>query len=341
VNVRTDGSGQDAAVARNAVWPITFEDVRRAAERLRPHLTPTPLRRYPALDAWVGHGVRVWVKHENHQPTNAFKARNGMSALSALSPEARARGVVAATRGNHGAGLAWAGAELGVPVTVCVPLGNNPEKNDAVRALGATLVEEGRDYDESVAVAERLTRELGLTLIHSTGNRDVIAGAGTMTLEMLTQVPELEALVLSVGGGSQAVGGMVSARALKPGLPVYGVQAAGASAIHDSWHSGRPEPKASAATFADGLATRNVYEMTFGALQDGLAGFVAVTEAELAEAVRAALRVTHNLVEGAGAAGLAGLRRVAPELEGRNVGVVFSGGNIDAETLGRVLSGQL
>jgi threonine dehydratase len=322
-------------------WPITLDDVRAAGERLRPHLQPTPLRAYGLIDEAVGRAIRVRVKHENFQPTGAFKVRNGVSALAALATEKRKRGVVAATRGNHGLGLAWAGARLGAPVTVCVPVGNNPEKNAAVRALGARLVEEGRDYDESLVSAERLVREAGLHMVHSTNDASVVAGAGTLTLEMLEQAPEIDALVYSIGGGSQAVGGLTVARALRPGLPVYGVQAEGASAIHDSWKAGRPLSKPSAATFADGLATRNTYALTFEALREGLAGFVTVSEAELAEAVRLAHSATHTLVEGAGAAGLAGLLKLRDTLAGKTVGVVFSGGNIDQATLRRVLAGEI
>ena len=326
---------------RDGAWPITIEDVRAAAARLRPHLEPTPLRAYAGLDEAVGRGIRVRVKHENFQPTGAFKVRNGLSALTALAPELRQRGVVAATRGNHGLGVAWAGARLGTAVTVCVPVGNNPEKNAAVRGLGARLVEEGRDYDESVAVADRLVRESGLHLVHSTNDASVVAGAGTITLEMLEQGPEIDALVFAIGGGSQAVGGLTVARALRPGVPAYGVQAAGASAIHDAWHAGHPVSKPAAQTFADGLATRNTYAFTFGALREGLAGFVTVTEAELAEAVRLVHRATHTLVEGAGAAGLAGLLKLRDALAGKTVGVVFSGSNIDQETLRRVLAGEM
>jgi threonine dehydratase len=226
-------------------------------------------------------------------------------------------------------------------VTVCVPLGNNPEKNRAVRGLGARLVEEGRDYDESVQAAERLVAEEGLHLVHSTNDPAVVAGAGTLTLEMLEEAPGIEALVFSVGGGSQAVGGLTVTRALRSGLPVYAVQAAGASAIHDAWHLGRPVSKPSADTFADGLATRNTYPFTFGALREGLAGFVAVTDAEIAEAMRLLLSTTHTLVEGAGAAGLAGLLKLGATLAGKTVGIVLSGANIDEETLRRVLGGEI
>jgi threonine dehydratase len=322
-------------------WPITFADVEAARERLRPHLAGTPLRSYAALDEALGTGIRVAVKHENFQPTGAFKVRNGLSALTALPPARLERGVVAATRGNHGLGLAWAGRRLGAPVTVCVPVGNNPEKNAGVRGLGARLVEEGRDYDESVAAAERLVRDEGLHLVHSTNDASVVAGAGTLTLEMLEEEPGIEALVFSVGGGSQAVGGLTVARALKPDLPVYGVQATGASAIHDAWHLGRPVSKPSADTFADGLATRNTYPFTFGALREGLAGFVTATDAEIADAVRLVLSTTHTLVEGAGAAGLAGLRKLREALAGKTVGIVLSGANIDRDTLSRILTGDL
>jgi threonine dehydratase len=322
-------------------WPITFAEVVAARERLCPHLERTPLRTYAALDDAVGAGLRVLVKHENFQPTGAFKVRNGLSALTSLLPEQRKRGVVAATRGNHGLGLAWAGRRLGAPVTVCVPVGNNPEKNAAVVGLGARLVEEGRDYDESVAAAERLVREEGLTLVHSTNDPSVVAGAGTLTLEMLEDDPGIDALVYSVGGGSQAVGGLTVARALKAGVAVYGVQAKGASAMHDAWHLGRPVSLPSADTFADGLATRNTYAFTFGALREGLAGFVTVTDAEIADAVRLVLSTTHTLVEGAGAAGLAGLVKLRETLAGKRVGVVLSGANIDRHTLARVLTGEL
>jgi threonine dehydratase len=329
------------STGKATAWPITFEDVLAAAERLRPYLRPTPLRAYAPLDAAVGEGIRVFVKHENHNPTNSFKARNGLSLMSGLTEEARRRGVVAATRGNHGLGLAWAGSLLGARVTICVPRGNNPEKNEAIRGFGVELIEEGRDYDEVVRVAERLVRERGLHLGHSTNDPLVIAGAATLTLEILEENPRIEALVIGVGGGSQAVGALTVARELRPGLKVYGVQAEKASAIHDSWHAGHPIAKDTADTFADGLATRNVYDLTFPALRQGLAGFVTVSEGEMAESLRLLLRATHNLAEGAGAAGLAGLLKMRDTLSGKNVGVVLSGGNIDAVSLRRVLNGEI
>jgi threonine dehydratase len=322
-------------------WPIRFEDVLAARERLRPFLDPTPLRSHPGLDGAAGRGIRVRAKHENLQPTRSFKVRNAVAAVTALGAEERGLGIVAATRGNHGQGLAWAGRRLGVPVTICVPRGNSPLKNAAMRDLGAELVETGDDYDEAAAAADRLVRERGLALVHSTNNASVIAGAGTLALEMLEEAPDLEALVVAVGGGSQAVGALTVARAIRPGLRVYGVQAERASAIHDSWHAGVPFSRPSADTFADGLATRQTYALTFPALREGLAGFVAAGEREIADALRLIRRATGEEVEGAGAAGLAGLLKLRGEFEGRAVGIVLSGGNIDAETLRRVLDGEI
>src|SRR4051812_23339389 len=141
------------------MWPVTIADVLQARERIRAALPPTPFRGYAPLDEYVGYGIRVLVKHENHQPTQAFKVRNALAALTALSEEERKRGVVAATRGNHGQALAWAGKMVGAPVVVCVPRGNNPEKNEAMHGFGAEVIEQGDDYDSAVQVADRLVRE--------------------------------------------------------------------------------------------------------------------------------------------------------------------------------------
>ena len=322
-------------------WPVTMDAVLAARVRIERYILPTPLRRYRPLDEHVGAGVQIVVKHENHQPTNSFKIRNGLSFMTSLGREQLARGVVAASTGNHGQGIAYAGSLLGAGVTICVPAGNNPEKNAAMRSYGARVVEEGRDYDEAVEVMLRIAREEGRTIAHSTNDPAVVAGAATMTLEILDVEPHLDALVLAVGGGSQAVGALTVARAVRPSLEVYGVQAAGASAIHDSWHAREPRTTTRADTFAEGVATRSTYELTFPALLEGLAGFVTVTDAEIAASMRTILAVTHNLVEGAGAMGLAALPMLRDRLAGKRVGIVFCGGNIDTATLTRVLNGEV
>lgn len=328
-------------VVARSLWPVDLDAITAARDRIRPFVPVSPLRSYPVLDAEVGHDIRVFVKHENFNPTNSFKVRNGFSLVTSLSADEKRRGIVAATRGNHGLGLAYAGKTFGVPVTICVPLGNNPEKNAAMTALGARLIEQGRDYDESVTVADQIVRTEGAYLAHSTNNPQIIAGAGTMSLEIADQEPEIDAMVVAVGGGSQAVGAMTVMRALRPHVRVYAVQAAGARAGFESWHAGSPRVTDRADTFADGLATRSTYELTFPALRDGLADFITVTDAEIAAALRMLLRSTHSLVEGAGATGLAGLLALRERLAGQRVGIVLSGGNIDEQTLRRVLSREL
>jgi len=321
-----------------AAWPIAFDEVVAARQVLSEHLSPTPLRSYDLLDEAVGHGVRVLVKHENHQPTNAFKARNGLVALTRLDAEERARGVVTATKGNHGQGIAWAGRLLGVRSTICVPLENNPEKNAAMRAYGAELIEHGATYDDAAELARRLVGERGMTFVHSTNNPGVLAGAATIAHEVMEQTDEVDAFVISVGGGSQAVGAMTVLRELRPEVQVFGVQAALAPTIHDSWHAGERRPGGVGPTLADGLATGDIYGGTFAALREGLTDFITVSEDEIASAIRLLLRTTHNLAEGGGAAGLAGLRHLAPRLAGKRVVIYLSGGNIDQASLRRVLA---
>jgi threonine dehydratase len=322
-------------------WPISLADVRAARERIAKHITPTPVREYVPLNQAVGHDIRVLVKHENHNHTNSFKARNGLSAIAALSAEERSRGVTAATRGNHGQGIAWAGSLLGAPVTIYVPHGNNPEKNEAMRGYGAELVEVGRDFDEALAAVEAAVRDGGPTLLHPTNNPFVLAGAGTITLELLEQGAEPDAMVIAVGGGSQTVGALTVLRELRPETQVFAVQAEGAAAIYRSWKAGKPLTVPEADTFADGIATRSSYEMTLPTLCEGLAGFVTVTDAEIAEAMRLLIRTTHNLVEPAGAAGLAGLLRLREELAGKRVAVILTGGNVDQVTLRRVVTREI
>jgi threonine dehydratase len=323
----------------------SYEQIVAARGRLAPYLAVTALRSYAPLDEAVG--LHVLVKHENHQPTNSFKIRNALAAMTGLDGEQKKRGVIAATRGNHGAGIAWAGKRLGIPATVVVPHGNNPEKNTAIRGYGAMLVESGQTYDDAIAEMKRRAAAEGLVQIHSTNNTEVVAGAGTMSLEIFEQADamgeKIDAMVFSVGGGSQAAGAMLVSREQKRGVEVFGVQTESASAYHDSYHAKKVIARTPVATIADGIATGTAYELTFPVLQ-GLTGFVLVSEREIGEALRLLLETTHNLVEGAGAAGLAGLRRLAPELRERGVRtacVVMSGGNIDQATLRRVMAREI
>ncbi len=319
-------------------WPITFDNVLAARERLRPYLSPSPLRRYPQLDELVGHGIAVYVKHENHLPVQTFKVRNGLSAVTALDAATRERGVIGASTGNHGQGVAYAARLLGIPCTIVVPVGNNPEKNAAIRALGAELVEFGATYDDSARRCAELSAERGMWLVHGINDRTVIAGAATMTLEIMEQQPDVDAIFIALGGGSQAVGAMTVTRVLKPSVQVIAVQSEAAPAQFESWKAGKIRRGIPVRTFAEGIATGQAYEMTFPALKAGLADFVLVSEAALADSLRALIRTTHNLPEGAAAGGLAGLRQVAEVYAGRNVAIVMCGGNISLEGLKQILT---
>ncbi len=325
-------AGATEALAAGAL-PITFNDVLAAETRLRPHLAPTPLRHYDQLDELVGHGTHVLVKHENHNPTQSFKIRNGLNAILGRTVEQRGRGMIGASTGNHGQGIAYGGRLTATPVTICVPIGNNPGKNAAIRALGAELLEVGETYDLTVRACARIGAERGLVLAHSTNDPLVVAGAGTMTLEILQQEPELDALVIALGGGSQSVGALTVAAARKPSLKIYAVGAAGAAAQYESWMRGEKLVNQPINTFAEGIATGSAYDLTFDALRAGLSGFVTVSEDEIYAAVRDLIGITHNLPEGAGAAGLAGLRKLAPELAGKRVGIVMCGGNLSERDL--------
>lgn len=320
---------------------LDFADVLAARKRIAAYLTPTPFRNYPSLDKAVGNHICAYIKHENHLPTNSFKYRNGLAALTALSADERKRGVVAVTLGNHGQGVAVAGALLDIETKICVPLGNNPDKNQAIRDFGGALIEEGKDYDEAVQVAERLAKDFNIPLIHSVNNWDVIAGAATLTLELLEQQPDIEALVLCIGGGTHAVGAITVTQIINPKIAIYGVQAVGAPTTHDAWHAKKPIPGNKTDTFADGVRTRNIYPKTFQTLLDGLTDFITVTESEIATAVRLYLQHTHNLAEGAGALGLAGLLKLNNKLAGKKVGLILTGGNINQLTLKKVMNGEI
>ncbi|MEP6779492.1 MAG: pyridoxal-phosphate dependent enzyme, partial [Gemmatimonadaceae bacterium] len=284
---------------------ITIDRILAARERIAPYLSASPTRNYPLLDQLVGHGIHVLVKHENHLPVNSFKVRNGLAAVTALPPDVAARGVIAASTGNHGQGVAYAARQLGIPVVIYVPANNNPEKNASIRALGAELVEVGASYDECIVHCRARAELEGFSIIHSTNNVDVIAGAGTLTLELVEQHPEVSAMVVAVGGGSQAVGAITVAAARKPSMRVFGVQSSEAPGQFELWRTGDFSTVIASRTFAEGIATAGGYEMTYKPLRSGLEDFLLVSDAEIAQAVRDLWMTTHSLVEGAGAAGFA------------------------------------
>lgn len=309
-------------------------DVLAARSRLSPYLPRTPLHRYPQLDALVG--TATWVKHENHQPVGAFKVRGGINLVSQLDAEERRRGIIAASTGNHGQSIAYAGRLFGVRAIVCVPQGANPVKVAAIRSLDAEVVEQGADFDEARENCEALAARHGYRYIHSGNEPELIAGVGTLTLEILEDQPDLDVLIVPVGGGSGAAAACLVAAALAPGLRVIGVQSSGAPAGYRSWRDGELRTDRMA-TFAEGLATRSGFELPQRILREHLSDFVLVDDDQIRAAMLALLDTTRNLVESAGAASLAAALLLREQLAGQRVALVASGGNVSRAQLAALL----
>src|SRR5437762_5767061 len=318
--------------------PPTLKDIYAARARVARVVRASPLMRHPILALETG--LDVFVKHENHNPTGAFKVRGGVNLIASLDADAR-RGVITATTGNHGQSIALACQREGVPCTIVVPLGNNPEKNAAMRAYGAELIEFGRDFDEARERVEQLQHERGLRYVHSADEPLLIAGVGTYALEIFEEQPDTDVILVAIGGGSGACGCSIVRTGLGSTARVIGVQAERADAFARSWKGDTRIVGEKADTFAEGMATRVTFDLTFGILKKELDDVVSLTEDELAEGVRLALRATHNLAEGAGAAPLMAALKLRDQLKGKKVVCVMSGGNVDRATLARILADTL
>src|SRR5437773_1013284 len=314
--------------------PPTLKDVYDARPRVARLVRPTPLMRHPLLALETGLDIRV--KHENHNPTGAFKVRGGLNLIASLPDEDR-RGVITATTGNHGQSIAVACQQEGVPCTIVTPLGNNPEKNAAMRAFGAEIVEFGRDFDEAREKVEQMQHERGLRYVHSANEPLLIAGVATYALEIFDDLPDADVVLVPIGGGSGACGCSIVRTGIGSRAKIIGVQAAGADAFARSWRTRTRVVGEKADTFAEGMATRVTFDLPFAILRRELDDVVTLSEDELAEGVRLALRATHNLAEGAGGSTLAAAVKLRDRLAGRKVVCVMSGGNIDRATLRRVL----
>ena len=315
--------------------PPTLNDIYAARQRLEPHVRPTPLLKHPLLDEATG--LSIWVKHENHNPTCAFKVRGGLNLVQSLTNEEKVRGIVTASTGNHGQSIGWASRLNGVACTVFVPVDNNPEKNAAIRAFGATVEEIGTDFDEAREACERRAAETGARYVHSANEPHLIAGVGTYALEVFEQQPAADVVLVAIGGGSGACGLITVRNALGAKTRIIGVGAANADAVEKSWRGAARVVGSSANTFAEGLATRVTFDLTFDLLKQHLDDFVLLTEDELADGVRLALRTTHNLAEGAGSASMAAAVKMKDQLAGQRVVCIMSGGNLDQAKLKWIL----
>jgi len=315
--------------------PPSLADVRRARTVLSGVIRPTPLMRHPLLVAETG--LEIHVKHENHNPTGAFKIRGGLNLVASLDAGERTRGVITASTGNHGQSIAFAAQRTGVPCIVAVPTNNNPEKNAAMRAFGASVVETGRDFDEAREWVEQEAEARGLRYVHSANEPLLIAGVGTYALELFEELPDVDVVYVPIGGGSGASGCAIVRTGLGSKARIVGVQAEGADAFARSWRGPVRVAGDRIATFAEGLATRHTFDLTFDILKRELDDIVTLSERDLEEGVRLAVRATHNLAEGAGAASLMAAVKSRDQLQGKKVVCVMSGGNLNTAVLQRIL----
>ena len=312
-----------------------FKDVVRAQRRIASHLPRTPLYRNDQLSALLE--TDMFVKHENHLPTGAFKVRGGVNLIGQLSDAERESGVITASTGNHGQSIAFAAREFGVPATVYVPEGANPVKVAAIRTLGADIVFFGSDFDDARIECERVARETARRYVHSGNEPLLIAGVGTATLEMLEAQPDIDVIVVPIGGGSGAAGACIVAKAMRPSIRVIGVQSEAAPAAYKSWKA-HELVEDHMGTVAEGLATRTAFALPQRIMQRLLDDFVLVSDDELRSATLTMMEATRSLVELAAAAPLAGALRIRDQLRGARVALICSGANISREQLAALLN---
>jgi threonine dehydratase len=326
------------AISAEAVSPAA---IRAASEIVYRHLLPSPLLEHPLLSEETG--LRLFLKHENHLPTGAFKVRGGLNFMHHFAAARTHSGVITATRGNHGQSVAFAAKLHNISSTIVVPFGNNPEKNAAMRAFGARLIEYGRDFDEAREEVERLSQAENLRYIHSANEPHLINGVGTYALEIIEAMQRrgdrIDAIFVPVGMGSGLCGTITLFRALSPETRIYGVQAEGAPSYYLSWKEGRVVETKHAHTFADGVATRCPSAFTLDIICKGVDEIVLVSDSEIIRTIRLLWRTTHNLVEGAGAAATAAAIKMSEQLRRQSVVSVITGGNLDTETLRDIFRG--
>jgi threonine dehydratase len=315
---------------------VTHDDVVEALPRVRSALTPTALLDWPGLSELLG--CRMFLKHENHQPTGAFKVRGGVNLVSTLSDDERKAGVLGCSTGNHGQSLAYACRRFGVRCTIVVPIGNNPSKNRAIRLFGADLLEHGRDFDECRDYAEKILAARGYRYVHSANEPKLIAGVGSMAVEIFDLLPEPDVIFVPIGLGSGVCGTGIVARARSPRTKIIGVQAEGASSLIQSWRAGVWRETKNADTWAEGVATRRPASMTLELMRTVLDDVVLVSDDELRRACRLILEHTHNIAEGAGAAAMAAAFKTRERLAGKTVVGIISGGNLNLSQVPEILA---
>lgn len=314
---------------------LTRADIEDAAHHVYQVMPATPQYAWPLLAQRLG--CTVWVKHENHSPTGAFKVRGGITFMRWLKRAyPGTRGVIAATRGNHGQSVAMAAQAMGMRAVIVVPVGNSPEKNQAMRGFGGEIIEFGRDFDEARVEAARLAQIHALFLVPAY-HPELVRGVATYALELFNAAPDLDTVYVPIGCGSGICAVIAARNALGLTTEVVGVVSSEADAAKQSFEAGQLRETDSANTFADGLAVRKPVLEAFRVYATGAARIVSVTDAQIAEAMRVLYSDTHNLAEGAGAAALAALMQEQAAMRGKRVAVILSGANVDKSVFAKVL----
>jgi len=314
-------------------WP-SYQDILKAREIIKTYLPRTPLYSYPQLNDFLG--TKVYIKHENHLPTVSFKVRGGINLMHNLRPQERKRGVVTASTGNHALSIATAGRLFNVPVTIVMPENANPVKVTAIRSLGPEIIFHGRIFEQSKDHADALAVERGARFIHPANEPHLIAGVASYAAEIIEDCPELDMIIVPVGGGSGAAGCCLAKAELKPAVQVIGVQAEKAPAAYLSWKT-RSLVTDKMETAAEGLQTQMGYELTQEILQKHLTDFILVSEEEMSAAILTYLQLVRNISEEAGASPLAAALKIKQRLKGKTVALILSGSNISLERLKSIL----
>ncbi len=312
---------------------VTLEMIQQAQQNLKGVARLTPLISAPKI------GENVSIKAENLQLTGSFKLRGAYNKISSLTAEEKAKGVIACSAGNHAQGVALSATKNGIKSTICIPAGAPLSKVEATKGFGGDVVLVPGVYDDAYAKAVELTKEHGYTFVHPFDDEKVIAGQGTIGLEILEQEPHVDAVFVAIGGGGLASGVACAIKSMKPDCKVYGVQAAGAPSMYDSINKGEIIELKSVSTIADGIAVKKPGNLTFEMCKKYLDGVVTVTEDEIATAILTLMETQKTVAEGAGATSVAAaMFNKVPEVKGKNIVCVISGGNIDVSILSRVIT---
>ena len=320
------------------MFPVTFDDIIDAGNFISPFLIKTPLVRPAKISDALG--FDYYAKLENLQPTGAFKVRGGINLVGTANDEERRKGIVSASTGNHGQSIAYAGRLFNTRVIIYAPAENvNQPKMQAMRDLGAEVRLHGRDFDEAREECERVAREEGMRYVHSANEPKLIAGVGTVALEILEELPDVDVILVPAGGGSCASGNCIVVKQLRPNVKVIAVQSEAAPAMWHAWRNRNLEPYPTMKTVHEGLASRVPFEMTNRILWELLHDFVLVSDEDINDAIRWLTRDAKQVAEGSGAASLAGAIKLRDQLRGKKVVGILTGGNIPADRFAAVLKG--